>query len=364
MLESYLQNLQADSLAAFLFLSFIVRIQIATYKFFLLFSALLADNGIDDDSALKISNLAALPHGMPASAGANVAIKAKITSNANAQVDESADHPKVSNTQGGFDPNAYLYDANSWPEYSIHDSDYSNFHAVEMSNMNGENTDMPPMYNIPGGTGSRNMGSEGGMEYPGGQRFPQGKTGGPAFNDEMKEAKGEALQKRPGEESNADKPSKEMNRDNSGEGKSDDDSGSNGVGKSQGSVKPQAEPVQPPPQKPDHANDPAAQEQQQTQPQQQQQQRQQQIKEAPRKQSPSIVQAAASLPPKSIASLVSSLVGGGKTVEVPVGQGEGQIQKNIDGTIAHSLISQDSNPAAEVTQSATELHKIARPKKH
>lgn len=338
---------------AFLISSFIVRIQIATSQFCFHFSALLADNGIDDDSALKISNLAALPHGMPVSAGANVAIKAKIISNGNAQVEETAGHQKASNAQGGFDPNAYLYDVNSWPEYSIHDSDYNNFHAVEMSNMNGENTDMPPMYNIPGGTGSQNMGSEGGMEFPGGQRFPQGKTGGPAFNDKMKEAKGEALEKRPGEESNADKPSKEKNRDNSGERKTNDDSEGNGVGKSQGSAKPLAEPVQPPPQKPDHENnDPAAQKQQQ------------QVKEAPGKLSPSIGQAAASLPPKAIASLVSDLVGGGKAVEVPVGQGEGQIQKNIGETIAHSLISQDSNPAAEVTQSATELHKIARPKKH
>ncbi|KAJ7373803.1 hypothetical protein OS493_009125 [Desmophyllum pertusum] len=140
-------------------------------------TALLADQGIDDDSALKISNMAALPDGMPP--GSNAAIKAKISS-AHAQQGKSAGPSQASQSSqaspAGYDPNAYLYDANSWPEYTIHDSDYSNFRSVEMNNMNGENTDMP-IYKPnrrPGMAGYPNMGNEEGMEYQG-QKFPKKK---------------------------------------------------------------------------------------------------------------------------------------------------------------------------------------------
>lgn len=328
----------------------------------LFFPALLADQGIDDDSALKISNMAALPNGAGyhGAAGANAAIKTKISSSAHAQQDQSTEHSQAHNSPGGFDPNAYLYDANSWPEYSIHDSDYNNFHAVEMNNMNGENTDMPPMYNKPNGgpgTGYQNMEGEGGMEYPGGQGFPQGKTDGAAFNDEVNEEKGEAIQKKPSQESLADKPKSPAK---SGDGKPADDSGANSASNSQSSTKPA---VQQSPQKAENnaaaANDAATQKQQQGQPQQQQQQ--QQAKGAPTKLAASVARAAASLPPKAIASLVSSLVGGGKAT---TNQAQGQIQKNIVGAISQSLIPQDISPAAEITQAATKQHKVAKPKKH
>ena len=332
------------------------------------FSALLADNGIDDDSALKISNMAALPNGMPpALAGANPALKAKINNNGHAQEDETADHSKASNAQGSYDPNAYLFDANSWPEYSIHDSDYSHFHAVEMNNMNGENTDMPPMsdkLNGSPGMGFQDMGSEGGMEYPGGQRFPQGKAGGAPFNDEAKEAKEEALQNRPSEEGIEDKPGSANNAGNSGEEKPSDSSGDNGVSKSQSNAKPVKEAAQQTLQKTENSSpaaiDTATQKQQQPQPQQQQQE----AKGTPAKLAASVVQAAASLPPKTIASLVSSLVGGGKTVAGTIGQGQGKIQQKVVGTASQSLIPQDINPAAEVTQAASQLHKVEKPRKH
>lgn len=304
--------------------------------------------------------MAAIPNGMPAGAGgANAAIKAKISNGAaHAQKqDESADQKQASNSNsaGDYDPNAYLYDANSWPEYTIHDSDYSNFHTVEMSNMNGENTDMPPMYDRPNG----------GMEYPGGQRFPQGKAESEMFNDEEKEAKGEALQKKPSGDSSADTPSNAKVATNSGAMKPAENGGANGVSKSQSGGTPVAAAAQQLPQKPANsapaANDVASQKQQPPQSQQQQQQ----AKGTPAKLAASVAQAAASLPPKAIASLVSSLVGGGKAAGATVeGQGQGQIQKNIVGTISQSLIPQDINPAAELTQSATQLHKVAKPKKH
>ena len=317
---------------------------------------------------------------MPAAvAGANAALKAKINVNAHAQEDEPADHSKASNEQqgtqqGGYDPNAYLFDANSWPEYSIHDSDYSHFHAVEMNNMNGENTDMPPMYdklNNSPGMGYQNMGSEGGMEYPGGQRFPQGKPGGAMFNDEVKEAKGEPLQNRPSEENMEDKPGSANNPGNSGEEKPADSSGDIGANKSQDSAKPVEEAAQQTLQKTDNstpaASDMSTQNQQQSQPQQrqqqQQQQQQQEAKGTPAKLAASVAQAAASLPPKAIASLVNSLVGSGKAVEATAGQGQGKIQKNVVETASQSLIPQDINPAGEVTQAASK-HKIENPRKH
>ena len=317
--------------------------------------------------------MAALPNGMPpAVAGANTAIKAKINVNAHAQEDEPADHSRASNEQqgtqqGGYDPNAYLFDANSWPEYSIHDSDYSHFHAVEMNNMNGENTDMPPMYdklNDSPGMGAQNMGSEGGMEYPGGQRFPQGKPGGAMFNDEVKEAKGKPLQSRPKEESFEDKPGSANNPGNSGEEKPADSGGDIGANNSQDSAKPVEKDAQQRLQKTENstpaASDMATQKQRQSQPQKQQQQ---EAKGTPAKLAASVAQAAASLPPKAIASLVSSLVAGGKTAEATTGQGQGQIQKKVVGTASQSLIPQDINPGGEVTQAAAK-HKIENPRKH
>ena len=176
--------------------------------------ALLADQGIDDDSALKISNMAALPNGMPP--GTNAAIKAKISSNNAAHAPKETSAEPSQGAPAGYDPNAYLYDANSWPEYTIHDSDYSNFRSVEMNNMNGENTDMPDydkmMPRRPGMPGYQNMGSEEEemeLERP---KFPQGKTVASEFNDELKQQSGEPLQKKPpSEESQADKANSEAN---------------------------------------------------------------------------------------------------------------------------------------------------------
>lgn len=337
-------------------------------------TALLADNGIDDDSALKISNMAALPNGMPhGAAGVNAAIKAKINS---AQRDESNEQKQASNSPGGYDPNAYLYDANSWPEYRIHDSDYSNFHAVEMSNMNGEDTDMPPMYNRPNESpemGFQNMGGQGGMEYPEGQKFPQGKV--ERFNDEVKVEKGEALQNEPKEESHSqessdDKASNAKAAASSGEVKPADNSGASGESKEQSGAKLEAKIAQQSQQQPKPENNvpaaakEAALQKQQTNPEPQQQQQQQAAKSTPAKLAASVAQAAASLPPKAIASLVSSLVGGGKAPSETVGEGQGQIQKDVVRSSSQAQIPQDVNPAETATQPATKLHKVAMPQKH
>ena len=375
---------------------------------FVLFLALLADQGIDDDSALKISNMAALPDGMPP--GSNAAIKAKISS-AHAQQGKSAGPSQASqSSQGspaGYDPNAYLYDANSWPEYTIHDSDYSNFRSVEMNNMNGENTDMP-IYKPnrrPGMAGYPNMGNEEGMEYQG-QKFPQDKEDGSQFNDEFKQENGEASQKKPfndeGKQENGETSQKKPFNDEAkqekgealqqkpksegsplsakdqgiisaaGDAKLAADSGSNGIIKSESNSKQALAPAQQSPQAAPgpkaEGNAPTAKDAASPQ-QQQQQQQQPQAKAIPAKLAESVAQAAASLPPKTIASLVSSLVSGGKAVGTTAGkvlgqgQGQDQGQKNVAGAVPQSLIPQDINPAVEQTQGATQLHKVAKPKK-
>lgn len=355
-------------------------------------SALLADNGIDDDSALKISNMAALPNGLPHHGAqvANAAIKAKISNSAK-QVHGSTDHQQASTSPGGYDPNAYLNDANSWPEYSIHDSDYSNFHAVEMNNMNGENTDMPPMYTKPNmydkpdespEIGFQNMGSEGGMEYLGNQKFPQGKAESGAINDEVKEAEEEALQNEKIEEDHPQESSedKSQSSEDKGEntkapGSSDemkpaDSSEASGDSKAQGDAKPEAQNSQQLQQKkPEnissaHIKDAASPKQQNgpqpriSQLQQQQQQQPQQDKSTSSKPpSAAVAQAAAvSLPPKALASILSRLKAAGVTRV----QGQGQIQENGSSFQAH--IPQDINPAKEMAQSAAQRLKVMRSK--
>ncbi|XP_068678429.1 uncharacterized protein [Montipora foliosa] len=314
-------------------------------------TALLADNGIDDDSALKISNMAALPHGMPKAT--NAIIKAKISNGAQAPEEFSDDHPKAPNAQAGYDPNAYLYDANSWPEYAIHDSDFNNFHAVEMSNMNGENTDMPPMYNQPQRMGPQNIASEGGMRNPAGQGPSKGNQADSMFNDDEKVATGEALMQKPNEEGNY---------ENSGGGKPNDSTEGNDKSQSPGSAKPAADTPQEVPPKIEQngptSSDPASKTQQQPQPSSD--------NASAGKLEPSVVKEAASLPPKAIATLVKSLVGNRKVAgeaESP-GQVQGQVQKNIVETTSQSSILEDLKPAKEFTQSPTLLHKVAKPKKN
>lgn len=316
--------------------------------------------------------MAALPNGMPP--GTNAAIKAKISSNNAAHAPKGTSAEPSQGAPAGYDPNAYLYDANSWPEYTIHDSDYSNFRSVEMNNMNGENTDMPDydkmMPRRPGMPGYQNMGSEEEemeLERP---KFPQGKTVASEFNDELKHQSGEPLQKKPpSEESQADKANSE------GDAKLAADSGNKGVSKSESSSKPAPGLSQQSSQASTGSNTPAAKDapsqkqQQQMQQQQQQEQQKPQAKATPVKLAESVAQAAASLPPKAIASLVSSLVGDGKAVGTTAGQlqgqnqGQGEIQKNVAGSVSQSHIPQDISPAEEKTQAATQLHKVEKPKK-
>ena len=338
--------------------------------------ALLADQGIDDDSALKISNMAALPNGMPP--GANPAIKAKISSSsaAHAQKETTTDPSQAS--PGGYDPNAYLYDANSWPEYTIHDSDYNNFRSVEMNNMNGENTDMPNYEKIngrrPAMPGFQNMENEEGTEFHG-PKFPHEKTDSSPFNDEVKQEHGDDLQKKPSSEgSQAVEVNSEGAVSTTGKAKPAADSGNKGVSKSDSNSKPAPASAQQSPQAPAvvkaENNAPA------TKDASSQKQPQPVAKAAPAKLDASVAQMAASLPPKAIASLVSRLVGNEKAVGAAVGQvqgqhqgqhqgqDQGQIQKNVAGTVSQSLIPQDINPAEELTQAATQLHKVTKPKKH
>ena len=348
----------------------------------LLFSALLADQGIDDDSALKISNMAALPNGMPP--GANAAIKAKISSSsAHTPQDQSAGQPQNLNT--GYDPNAYLYDANSWPEYTIHDSDYSHFRSVEMNNMNGENTDMPPQYNKPDGHPDfQNMANDEKIEFQG-QKFQQEKgEDSESLNDEMKQEDGEEFQKKPSSEGSP-ATHKVSSEGDVNDAKPAVNSGATEGSKSESSPKPQVTPSQQKPQVVVHnaeddaapAKDAPSQKQlQQQQQQQQQTQKQPQVKTSPAKIAASVAEAAASLPPKAIASLVSSLVGGGKIVtsgqvqeqSQAKGQGQGQSKGQGQGqgqarSAAQSLIPQDINPAQEQTTIATQLHVVAKPKR-
>lgn len=337
---------------------------------FFAFWALLADQGIDDDSALKISNMAALPNGMPP--GTNAAIKAKISSNNAAHAPKEPYAEPSQGSPAGYDPNAYLYDANSWPEYTIHDSDYSNFRSVEMNNMNGENTDMPNYEKMvgrrPSMPGYQNMGTEGEMELEG-PKFSHENPAESEFNDEVKQENGDALQKKPSREGNKAAPV-------AGGAKLSADSGGNkGVSKSESNSKPAPGPAQQSPQTPaavkaednaQTAKDAPSQKLQQK-PQEQQQP---QAKATPVKLAESVAQVAASLPPKAIASLVSSLVGGRKVVAATAGQlqaqnqRQGEIQKNEAGSVSQSHIPQDINPAEEQTQTATQLHKVEKPKKH
>lgn len=321
------------------------------------------------------TNAAALPNGMPP--GANAAIKAKISSNSAAHAPKETSNEPSQGASAGYDPNAYLYDANSWPEYTIHDSDYSNFRSVEMNNMNGENTDMPNydkmMVKRPSMPGYQNMDSEGEMEFQG-PKFPQEKPVASEFNDELKQQNSEPLQRKPlNEGSQADKANSGGIAPVAGDVKAAADSGNKGVSKSESSSKPAPGPAQQSPQAPAaskvEGNAPAAKDAPSQKQQQKQQQQQPQAKATPGKLAESVAQAAASLPPKAIASLVSSLVGGGKVVGTTAGQlqgqnqGQGQIQKNVAGSVSQSLIPQDINPAEEQTQTATQLHKVEKPKK-
>lgn len=344
------------------------------YFSFSCFWALLADQGIDDDSALKISNMAALPNGMPP--GANPAIKAKISSSSATHAPKETSTDPSQASPGGYDPNSYLYDANSWPEYTIHDSDYNNFRSVEMNNMNGENTDMPNYEKIngrrPAMPGYQNMENEEGVEFQG-PKFPHEKTDSTQFNDEVKQEHADDSQKKPpSEESQAVKAPNEGAVSTAGKAKPVADSGTKGVSKSESNFKPTPGPAQQPPQAPAvvkaENNAPAAKDAPSQKPPQPA------AKAAPAKLDASVAQMAAALPPKAIASLVSRLVGNRKAIGAAVGQvqgqhqgegqGQGQIQKNVAGTVSQSLIPQDINPAEELTQAATQLHKVAKPRKH
>lgn len=321
--------------------------------------------------------MAALPNGMPP--GANAAIKAKISSSsAHISQDQSAGQPQNSNA--GYDPNAYLYDANSWPEYTIHDSDYSHFRSVEMNNMNGENTDMPAQYNKPDGHPDfQNMANDEGIEFQG-TKFQQEKgEDSESPSDEMKEGNGEEFQKKPPSEGRpaTHKVGNEGNVQTGNDAKPAVNTGATEESKSESSSKPLVSPSLQKPQEVVHkaednaapAKDAPSQKQQQQQ-QQQQTQQQPQVKPSPSKIAASVAQAAASLPPKAIASLVSSLVGGGKIAtsgqvheqSQTKGQGQSQGQGQARST-AQSLIPQDINPEQEQTTIATQLHVVAKPKR-
>lgn len=87
----------------------------ALKKFLPFILAELASQGIDDDSALRISNMAVFPHrhhhGNKADNKALIGL---------------GDGLKASYAKD-FDQDSFLYDESKWPEYRIKDSDYSQF---------------------------------------------------------------------------------------------------------------------------------------------------------------------------------------------------------------------------------------------
>ena len=87
----------------------------ALKKFLPFILAELASQGIDDDSALRISNMAVFPHRHHH--GNNADNKALIG---------LGDGLKASYAKD-FDQDSFLYDESKWPEYRIKDSDYSQF---------------------------------------------------------------------------------------------------------------------------------------------------------------------------------------------------------------------------------------------
>ena len=322
--------------------------------------------------------MAALPNGMPP--GGNPAIKAKISSSSSthAPKETSADPSQAS--PGGYDPNSYLYDANSWPEYTIHDSDYNNFRSVEMNNMNGENTDMPNYEKIngrrPAMPAYQNMDNDEGVEFQG-PKFPHEKADYTEFNDEVKQEHGDDSHKKPPSEgSQAVKANNEGAVSTADKAKPVADKGTKEISKSESNSKPAPGPAQQPPQAPAvvkaENNAPAAPAAKDAPSQKPPQPA---AKAAPAKLDASVAQMAASLPPKAIASLVSRLVENRKAVGAAVGQvqgqhqdqgqgqSQGQIQKNVAGSVSQSHIPQDINPAEELTQAATQLHKVTKPKK-
>lgn len=88
-------------------------------EFMLLFAALLANQGIDDDSALRISNIEALPGALRG---------AYASSSPKPKFDDMKDDTTSMSKQNvaSFNQDEYMLDANSWPEYKIKDSDYMN----------------------------------------------------------------------------------------------------------------------------------------------------------------------------------------------------------------------------------------------
>ncbi|XP_032220321.2 paralemmin-3 isoform X1 [Nematostella vectensis] len=108
-------------------------------------TSLLANQGIDDDSALRISNMAALPGESSASLTSpvtEVSSKQKIGDKSA----ETSDFQKTGTT--GYNPDEYMFDANSWPEYRIKDSDYTNRNfKVSEDNEGGLGPGMEGPYN-------------------------------------------------------------------------------------------------------------------------------------------------------------------------------------------------------------------------
>ena len=220
--------------------------------------------------------------------------------------------------------------------------------------------------------GYQNMDNDEGMEFQG-PKFPHEKTDSTQFNDEVKQEHRDDSQKKPMSEGRqAVKANNEGVVSTAGKAKSVADSGTKGVGKSESNSKPAPGPAQQPPQAPSvvkaENNSPAVKDAPSQKPPQLA------AKAAPAKLDASVAQMAASLPPKAIASLVSRLVQKGKAVGAAVGQvqgqhqgegpSQGQIQKNVAGIVSQSLIPQDISPAEELTQAATQLHKVTKPKKH
>ena len=100
---------------------------------FSLSQALLADHGIDDNAALKISNMASLPNEF-APPDTNTASKTKIGNE-----EQQQQRPSQTARGNGYDAEAFLYDEKSWPEYRFKDSDYSNYHSQVESPGEGNN---------------------------------------------------------------------------------------------------------------------------------------------------------------------------------------------------------------------------------
>ena len=281
-------------------------------------------------------------------AAGDPAIKAKINSGLTRETSAAPNQPAST----GYDPNAYLYDKNSWPEYSIHDSDYSNYRTFEMNNlMDGGYPDM--MF---GHTSRPNR--QRGTHFRE-QRPPYGSTEGYGAYQGPKQAT----------------PIKNEASNTLSSGSHADSGSSPTTGKtkllSDEAIEPEVTPIAQHPRplntlkaenssNAEATKDVMSPKQQQNPPSfthQHLQQKEEEDTKSPAKFAPNVVQAPASMSPTTIASLVNKLVSekgvGGATL--------GQIQNKIAGVVP-PVILHDVNTTEPLKQAAIQTQKVSKSK--